>query len=116
MVGYLITKIQSFAIFMIILYIFINEFRKLSSPWRSYLYTNTFCHNILSTSTAIYSQSAENTDKSFINFYQRVQKSRQYRRNYQYRTNSLLVIRHQVLGLNVLGPNSCAICKLLACS
>ena len=25
--------------------------------------TNTFCHNILSTSTAIYSQSAENKDK-----------------------------------------------------
>ena len=75
---------------------------------------NTFCHNILSTSTAIYSQSAENRDKFFINFYQRVQISGKYRRNYQDQTNSLWVIRHQVLGqnvlgLNVLGLNSCAV-------
>ena len=34
---------------------------------------NTFCHNILLTSTAIYSQSAENKEEFFLNFYQRIQ-------------------------------------------
>ena len=69
---------------------------------------NTFCHKIWSTFTAIYSQSAENREKLFINFYQRVQICGQYRKNYQDQTNSLWVIRHQVLRLNVLVLNSCA--------
>ena len=37
---------------------------------------NKFCHSVLSTFTAIYFQSIENRDKSFINFYQEVQTSR----------------------------------------
>ena len=53
------------------------------------LITNTFCHNILSISTAIYSQSAEFRDKIFIKFYQRVKISRKYRRNHQDHTESL---------------------------
>ena len=50
---------------------------------------NTFCHNILSTSTTVYSQSAENRDKFLINFYQRVKTSGKKRRNYPDETNSL---------------------------
>ena len=68
--------------------------------------TNTFCCNILSFSTAIYSQYAKNRDKIFINFYLRVQTSAKYHKNYQDQTNSLWVIRHQALGENVLGLNS----------
>ena len=80
----------------------------LTNSWLEQLFiTNTFspnifCHNMLSTSTAIYSQSAENKDKFFIDFYQRVQISGKYRRNYQDQTNRLWVIRHQVLVLSVL--------------
>ena len=75
--------------------------------------TKTFCHNILSTSPAIYSQSAENRDKYFINFQQRVEISGKYRMYNEDQTNRVLVIRHRVLGqnvlvLNVLGLNSCA--------
>ena len=44
---------------------------------------NTFCHNILLASTAIYSQSAENKEEFFLNFYQRIQISGKYRRNCQ---------------------------------
>ena len=69
---------------------------------------NTFCHNILSTFTAVYSQSVENRDKFFINFHQSVQVSGKYRRNYQDHTNCLWVIRHQVLGRNMLRLNFCA--------
>ena len=46
---------------------------------------NTFCHNILSTSTATYYQSTIN----FINFDHRVQISEKHPRNYQDHTNSL---------------------------
>ena len=69
---------------------------------------NIFCYNILSTSIVIHLQSAENRDKFFKNIYQRVQISGKYRRNYQDITNSLWAIRHQLLGQNVLGLNSCA--------
>ena len=41
--------------------------------------SNIFCHKILPASTAIYSQSNENRDKFFVNFYQRVQISRKGR-------------------------------------
>ena len=49
----------------------------------------------------------------YIYFYQRVWISGKYRRNYQDQTNSLWVIRRQMLGqnlllLNVLGLNRCA--------
>ena len=47
------------------------------------LSTNTFCHNILSTSTVIYSPSTGNRDKIFIDFYQRVQLSGEYRKNHE---------------------------------
>ena len=46
-------------------------------------------NDILSTSTAIYSQSAENRDKLFTNIYQRVQVFGKYRRSYHDQTNSL---------------------------
>ena len=74
--------------------------------------TNTFCHNILSTFTAVYSQSAENRDKFLLNFYQRVQIFGKYRRNYQDQTDSLWVIRHHMLEQNVLGLISCAFSHL----
>ena len=57
--------------------------------WAQLFSTNTFSHIILSTSTAIYTQSAGNIDKFVLNFYQRVQIFREYRRNYQDQTNSL---------------------------
>ena len=75
--------------------------------------TNAFSLNILSTFTAIHSQSIVNTNNFFTYFYQRKQISRKLRWIYIDQANSLRVISLEVLGqnvlvLNVLVLNSCA--------
>ena len=62
---------------------------------------NAFSLNVLSTSTAIYSQSFVNTNK-FTYFFQRKQISRNRQQIYEDQTNSLREIRLEVLGQNVL--------------
>ena len=80
--------------------------------------TNAVSLNVLSTSTAIYSQYIVNTSIFFTHFDRKQQISRKWHRFYQDQTNSLRVIRLEVLGpkvlvLNVLVLNSCALCKRL---
>jgi len=74
---------------------------------------NTFSLNVLSTFTAIYSQSIANTNNFISYFYQRKQISLKWHRIYLDQNNTLRVIRLEVLGqsvsaLNVLVLNSCA--------
>ena len=70
---------------------------------------NTLSLNVLSTFTAIYSQSIVNTNNLFTYFYQSKQISLELHRIYLDQTDSLRVIRLEVLGQNVLVLNSCAI-------
>jgi len=69
---------------------------------------NKFCLNVLSTSTAIYSQSIVKTNNFYTDFFERKQISRKWHWIYLYQTNSLRVIRLEVSGLNVLVLINCA--------
>ena len=66
---------------------------------------NTFSLNVLPYSTAIYSQSIVNTNNFFTYFYKIKQISRKLHQIYYDQTNSLRVVRLEVLGLNVLVLN-----------